>query len=674
MTLTPPRTGGGRSHSVEVNSQPADPRVQLGLAIGARAGETAAHVLAPERGYEGVVPSEEYEAHRYARTLLGTLLIGRWLVSGEPSTEDEKTWISLGGKMAASEGIPMAGSTRGYYDWRDSVIRIAREEAARLETPPEVLEVALEVIRASCDSSLFRMARSYDRQLREMNRQLRQASLVKSEFLANMSHELRTPLSAIIGFSDILLEGVDGILTPEQIDDVSQIQHSGRSLLGLINDILDLSKIEAGRMTVEIGPVRLRELVDNVVAGLRPLANTKQLLIEVRLDPLADSVQADEIRLRQVLTNLVSNAIKFTEAGVVGISSRLIDGQVEVNVEDTGIGISQEAHGLIFEEFRQADGSTTREFGGTGLGLAISRRLMDLQGGSIGVASTPGVGSRFWFRIPASSGELEELTDPPRRAELARALASQTRDLILVVDDEKGLRDVIIRRLEDAGFITAQAPNAEEAVRLARELHPAAVTLDVMMPGADGWSVLANFRADPSLRDIPVIVVSVVDGREIALELGAFDYLSKPVDKDELLTSIRRALPSLKGADILCVDDDPSSVETVRKSLVAAGSLVRLATSGEQALAEVDAKPPDAVFVDLMMPGMNGFELVARLRTRDRLRGVPIIVFSAKELTEDDRATLSSHVDRIVSKSELRAADLCATVRQAVSYRQRSAV
>ena len=260
----------------------SDARVKLGLAIGSRAHESAERTLALDRVDDGVVPSEAYEAHRYARTVMGTLLIGRWLVTGENANEDEKAWISLGGKMAASEGIPMAGTSRGYYQWRDGLLAIVRQEADRLRTPAGVLEEALEVTRLSCDSSLFRMARSYDGQLREMNRQLSEASLIKSQFLANMSHELRTPLSAIIGFSDILLEGVDGSLTPEQIEDVSQIQQSGRSLLGLINDILDLSKIEAGRMTVEISRVSLSELVENVVSCVRPLAEDKQLQIEIR--------------------------------------------------------------------------------------------------------------------------------------------------------------------------------------------------------------------------------------------------------------------------------------------------------------------------------------------------------------------------------------------------------
>ncbi len=671
-TPIPRRPDGGPAQSQRVTADPRAARVGLGLAIGARAYETPARTQTAEPGYEGVVPSAEYEAHRYARTLLGTLLIGRWLVTGENANEDEKAWISLGGKMAATEGIPIADTTRGYYQWRDSVLAIAREEATRLGTPAEELEVALEGTRMSCDSSLFRMARAYDRQLRDMNHQLRQASVVKSQFLANISHELRTPLSAIIGFSDILLEGVDGSLTPDQIDDVSQIGSSGRSLLGLINDILDLSKIEAGRMTVEISRVSLSQLVENVIAGVRPLAESKQLLIEVNLDSEAVLVVADEIRLGQVLTNLVSNAIKFSDRGVVGISSRVVEGEVEVSVEDAGIGIPAEAHALIFEEFRQADGRTTRQFGGTGLGLAISKRLIELQGGRIGVQSELGAGSRFWFRIPAALEEPEQRAVAPPRDQSTPAIASQTRNLILVVDDEKALRDVIVRRLRDAGFTTAEAANAQEAVRLARELHPAAMTLDVMMPGPDGWSVLANFKADPSLCDIPVIVVSVVDGQEIALELGAFDYLAKPVDKKELLNSIGRALPSLRGADIVCVDDDVNSVESVRRTLVAAGSRVRMAASGEAALAEVDRSIPDAVFVDLMMPGMNGFELVARLRSRDNLKSVPIIVLTAKELSEEDRATLSSHVDRIVSKSDLRAADLCATVRQAVGHRQRN--
>ena len=652
----------------------SDARIRLGLAIGARAPETVISPAALDLRRDGVVPSQAYEEHREARTLLGTLMICRWLITGENSNEDEKAWISLGGRMAASEGISMATTSRGYYQWRDLVLRIAREEGARLGTQAAVLEEALEVTRLSCDSSLFRMARAYDRQLREMNDQLRAASIVKSQFLANMSHELRTPLSAIIGFSDILLDGVDGPLSQEQVDDITQIQNSGRSLLGLINDILDLSKIEAGKMTVEIGPVRLEDLVQNVVRGLSPLAESKDLLLEIAIDADATLVLADEVRLRQVLTNLVSNAIKFTRRGLVSIRARRAEAAVEIVVEDQGIGIPKEAHALIFEEFRQADGSTTRQHGGSGLGLAISRRLIELMGGSIGVASEVGVGSRFWVLIPTAPAAAAEEPSAGVPPQLTVATSSQTRNLILVVDDEKSLRDVIVRRLDEAGFATAEASNAVEAIRLGRELHPAAMTLDVMMPGKSGWSVLTSFRTDPSLSDIPILVVSIVEGREIALELGAFDYLSKPVDRAELLDSLARALPSLDGADIICVDDDPASVETVRKTLVAAGSTVRMTSSGEAALAEVDRAIPDAVFVDLMMPGMNGFELVARLRSRELLHSVPIIVLTAKDLSEEDRATLKHSVDRIVSKSELRASDLLATVRQAVSYRLRTPV
>ena len=654
-------------------STPAQARAALGLAIGARAAETAVRPALPDDGSERVLPSDEYEAHREGRTLLGTLLICRWLVTGESASEDEKAWISLGGRMAASEGITMADSTRGYYQWRDGLLLIARQEAAHLRTPSDVLEATLEVTRASCDSSLLRMARAYDRRLREMNDQLRQASLVKSQFLANMSHELRTPLSAIIGFSDLLLEGVDGPLSPEQSDDIAEIRNSGGSLLGLINDILDLSKIEAGRMAIEIGRVEVADLVENVISSLRPLADQKGLRLDVQLDPAVHGLRADEIRARQVLTNLLANAIKFTAAGSVTVTSKAVLGEVEISVVDDGIGISAEAREVIFEEFRQADGSTTRQYGGTGLGLAICRRLIELQAGSIGVESELGAGSRFWFRLPAADRTSVAETGPTAGAE-SRFAGSQTRDLVLVVDDEKSLRDLIVRRLAEAGFNTAEAASADEAVRLARELHPAAMTLDVMMPGADGWSVLDRVRRDPSLRDIPIIVVSIVEGREIALELGAFDYLSKPVDRLELLSSLERALPRLEGADILCVDDEPGSVDVVRRTLLAAGCTVRVAESGEEGLAAVDRAVPDAMFVDLMMPGMNGFELVARLRSRERLRGVPIIVLTAKELTPDDRATLSTHVDRIVAKSELRSADLCATVRQALGYRLRTTV
>jgi signal transduction histidine kinase len=328
------------------------------------------------------------------------LLIARWLVSEIVADTDEIEWISKSGGAAAREGVPLVETTRGHQYWRDVLIEVVREEAARLGTPADVTEGVIQAVQFNADASLVRIANAYDRQLRETNAQLSRASQFKSEFLAQMSHQLRTPLTAIIGFCEVLAQGMDGELNRDQAQDIGEIHKSGLVLLELVNDILDLSKIEAGKVEIAFQEVDLPSVVDQVIATMHQIAESKALKLTSDLSSEVSKVRGDPVRVREVLTNLVANAIKFTPAGSVAIRSLPVGAMAEISVLDTGIGIEPAAHQRIFEEFRQASDKISRDYGGSGLGLAIARKLVELQGGQMGLESEPGKGSRFWFTLP----------------------------------------------------------------------------------------------------------------------------------------------------------------------------------------------------------------------------------------------------------------------------------
>jgi signal transduction histidine kinase/DNA-binding response OmpR family regulator len=505
----------------------------------------------------------------------------------------------------------------------------------------------------------------------QSEQEARAANETKSAFLASMSHELRTPLGAIIGFAEVLADGLDGPLNDDQLEDAQQIKRSGRHLLSLLDEVLDLSKIEAGQMTLNREPVNMASLVPVVLDALQPLAKTKGLTLRCEgFDGVA--LHCDAVRIRQILTNLVGNALKFTETGAVVVSANRSNGHVRVAVADTGIGIREDALAYVFDEFRQVNDGRTKKYGGTGLGLAISRKLVEMHGGQIGAESTFGEGSTFWFTLPADADITEPTVAdaPPGWTQGDGVWTGRSDGTVLVIDDEAAARVLICKRLEEAGYTTVPASSGAEALRLVTEISPAVITLDVKMPEMDGWTVLRHLRTEPHSRDIPVILVTMVDDIPVALEANTVAVVHKPFTGDDLARAIEGVLPPLENIDVLVVDDDPSVSGLIGRSLTSAKVTVRGVLSAVEALTAVGVKLPDLLFVDLLMPGMSGFELIARLRARPDTHDVPIIVVTAKSLTAEDLAVLRGQVDRLLSKDEL-GGDLSATVRQTLGRRVR---
>jgi GAF domain-containing protein/DNA-binding response OmpR family regulator/anti-sigma regulatory factor (Ser/Thr protein kinase) len=502
------------------------------------------------------------------------------------------------------------------------------------------------------------------RELEAKSRELEVASRHKSEFLANMSHELRTPLNAILGYSEMLQEEARDQNAEGFVPDLQRINAAGKHLLELINAVLDLSKIEAGKMELYLESFEVGPLVRDVAAVLEPLAQKNANRLEVQCAPDVGAMRADLTKLRQALFNLLSNACKFTERGVVSVAvtrAAAADGDsIVFAVSDTGIGMTPEQMARLFEEFGQVDASTTRRYGGTGLGLALSRRLCRMMGGDITVASEPGRGSTFTIRLPA------EVTEPAREtlAPPAREATSPGTSTVLVIDDDSAVRDLMSRFLGKEGFRVVAAAGGVEGLRLARELSPDVITLDVLMPGMDGWSVLAALKADGALADIPVVMLTMLDDRNLGYALGAADYLTKPIDRERLVAVLgryRRDLP------VLVVDDDADFRDLARRMLEREGYTVVEAVNGRAALDRLRDTIPGVILLDLMMPEMDGFDFVAAVRADAAWRSVPIVVITAKDLPPEDHERLNGSVARVLQKGALSRETLLGEVRDLVA-------
>ena len=537
------------------------------------------------------------------------------------------------------------------------------------KTPGEFSPAVIELLKtfASQSAVAIQNARLF-REIGDKSRQLELADRHKSEFLANMSHELRTPLNAIIGYSEMLQEDAADLGAEQFTEDLGRINAAGKHLLELINAVLDLSKIEAGKMELYLETFEVGGLVRDIAAVIQPLAAKNANRLELRGPDEAGTMRADQTKVRQALFNLLSNACKFTDRGTVSlaVSRETADGRemVMFRVSDTGIGMTPEQLGRLFEAFSQADAATTRRYGGTGLGLALSRRLCRMMGGDVGAESESGRGSTFTIRLPAVVAEVAE---PPGAAATGPApLDSPGVPTVLVIDDEAAVRDLMQRFLTREGFRVVTAAAGEEGLRRARELRPDAITLDVMMPGMDGWAVLSALKADAAVADIPVIMLTIVDDKNLGYALGAADYLTKPIDRERLVTVLekhRRDLP------VLVVDDDAGQRQLLRRMLEPEGFTVVEAENGRVALARLQEIRPTVILLDLMMPEMDGFEFVAECRRRESWRAIPIVVVTAKDLSPADRERLNGHVQKILQKGTSGRDELLAEVRELVATR-----
>jgi PAS domain S-box-containing protein len=501
-------------------------------------------------------------------------------------------------------------------------------------------------------------------ELTRARRAAEEANSAKSQFLASMSHELRTPLNAIIGYSEMVEEEVVELGHPDLAPDLHKIRSAGRHLLALINDILDLSKIEAGRVELYLEDFELDELLRDVATTVRPLVekNANTLVIE---GSGLGTMRGDITKVRQMLLNLLSNACKFTDHGTVTLSADRTDGpdgdEVRFRVADSGIGMTPEQLDRIFEAFAQAAASISRNYGGTGLGLAITRKFARMMGGDVTVESTPGRGSVFTIRLPAR----------PRPAALPPAvepMAGRAAGTVLVIDDDVQARELMRRFLTGEGFRVLEAASGAAGLALAREARPDAITLDVVMPGMDGWAVLTTLKQDPAVADIPVVMVTITEDRNLGLALGASEFLTKPIDRQRLLQVLQRYRCDA-GAHVLIVEDDAATRDLLRRVLEGDGWVVTEAENGRVGLERLMQRVPDLVLLDLMMPVMDGCQFAAELRKNPAWRTLPVIVITARDLTPAEREALNGDVQCVFRKGAFGREELLREIRGLMTAR-----
>jgi signal transduction histidine kinase/CheY-like chemotaxis protein len=553
----------------------------------------------------------------------------------------------------------------------DPILALARATRAISERH----DYSLRVTKAS-DDEIGELSEGFNDMLAQIERRQRerdeadQRTREKSQFLANMSHELRTPLNAIIGFSDILRTRLAGRLSEKEQKFVDNIHSSGEHLLGLVNDILDLSKIEAGRMEMNPERFSIDTAIDGVTSLMRGVSTRRSIALDVVVEPDLPLLVADAVKIKQVLYNLLSNAVKFSpEGSMVSIRARLLDASVSplheasiaVSIVDRGIGIDPANHGIVFREFQQVDAGVSRQFEGTGLGLALVRKFVEMHHGRVVLESDLGKGSTFTIILPvAFRGSPADRTPVPFRVDPA-----DPRPRVLVIEDEESAFSAIAAALGPTEFAAIWARSGEEGLDLARSRPPAAILLDIVLPGVGGWDVLRALKSDPKTRDIPVAIVSMVDNRELGLALGVDAYFTKPVDKGAIVETLRRLVGGAGGRnDVLLIDDDPSFHDLIDAQLEPAGFSVRHARSGADGLRAIAEAAPALVILDLMMDEMDGFEVALRIRRDPRSATIPIMIVTAADVDASIRSRLRGRMEAIVEKQKLTTDQLASTVRR----------
>lgn len=605
---------------------------------------------------EGTGESGEQLKHRQyslpigSKSVIGSVTgTGSTLVINNTALDPLYRPNSLLPETRSQVGIPLKIGARviGALDIHSNEINIFHpEEISVLETLADQISVA------------FENARSYDTAQKAIE-DMKQLDIIKSQFLANMSHELRTPLNSIIGFSRVILKGIDGPITEQQQQDLSAIYNSGQHLLGLINNILDLSKIEAGKMELTLEELNVADAIASVISTSTGLVRDKPIKLVQQIESGLPTARADPMRLRQVLLNLISNAAKFTEEGSITVSASLHTPstgipEIMVSVTDTGPGIALEDQKKLFQAFSQVDSSATRKTGGTGLGLSICKRLVELHGGKISVHSAPAKGSTFYFTIP-----LFKTLIPADKEGEART--------ILCIDDDAQIISLYERYLTPQGFRVIGATNAVTAREIARRIKPYAITLDIMMPEMDGWSVLQELKADPETHNIPVIICSIVEEEEKGFSLGAADYLVKPISGEDLLGSLRLLNGDGSIKNVLIIDDSPDDLRLMEKIITENGGYhVLTAQGGERGWEMLIEKRPHAVILDLFMPDMNGFTILERLRTKPELRDLPVIVVTGVDLNAEQKKQLDNFGKTLLQKGMIGEEELFKTLDKAL--------
>ena len=604
----------------------------------------------------------------------------------------DDTFIGKAAKRGHSMGLPDLRdapldshlSVLAEDGWRSLVAvpmlrdgRIVGALVVRRHTPGHIPDEVSDLLESFASQSALALinAQLY-RRLERQSAALEVASRHKSEFLASMSHELRTPLNAIIGFSEVLLERMFGELNERQDEYLRDIWSSGKHLLELLNDILDLSKIEAGQMVLNRSEFIVRKSLDYCLSLVRERAVKQGILLSLEVDPEVGLLDADRLRFRQVVLNLLSNAVKFTpDGGRVDIRASVRGQDLVVTVADTGVGVAAEDHQRIFDSFQQG----TRPAGqaeGTGLGLTLSKRIVELHGGRIWVESEVGTGATFGFTLPA--GSEEPVSAPVPLAGMESGLTAKPAPgpgpTVVVVEDDRRSFDLLRAHLEAVGVRVVGARDGEEGLDTVRRLSPAGVILDILLPGIDGWEVLARLKADPRTAPIPVIVVSMLDERGRGFALGAAEYLVKPVGKEQLLAAVYRAaaMPEREHT-VVAIDDDPRAIKLVRANLEPEGWTVLGAPTGREGLALIRERQPSVVLLDLLMPGMDGFEVVEALRAEPGTKAIPVVILTSKSMTPQDKERLRGRITYVARKTEFDLSGLAGLLRWASTSRESSA-
>ena len=585
----------------------------------------------------------------------------------------------------------LAGAARRIAEQKDYTVRVrerGHDEISTLTRSFNLMVQTIEQRNAELEVAR-RNAEEARESLREVNEQLEQkvaartaeleravvaakeANQAKSAFLAKMSHELRTPMNAIIGYSEMLMEDANDAGDSTRADDLQKILSAARHLLGLINDVLDLSKIEAGKMQLYLETFDLQILVHEVTSTIAPLVEKRKNELVISCDPAISTMFGDSTKIRQTLLNLMSNASKFTENGRIElkIERETVDNQVWVcmHVIDTGIGMDEEQMARLFKPFTQADASTSSKFGGTGLGLAISKQFAQMMGGDIILKSAPGAGSTFTLRVPA---RVKPARSPYAIVEKEQkpAPAPAPKGRVLVIDDDESVHGVLTNMLTREGYSTRIARNGKEGLRLAAEYHPDIVILDILMAGADGWSLLSQLKATPGVQDVPVILLTMLQNKEMGFAIGAAEYLTKPIDASKLLPVLERHRSPKPSSTVLVVEDDPPSRELVVRMLQKEGIHVREASNGREAIDVLQSGVlPDLIILDLIMAEMDGFDFLRQIRPNAEWSKIPVVVVSSLDLNSEAQDVLRGQVERIFQKGRFAREDLLREVRETIN-------